>query len=56
MLSLIQCALDCRHQKDGYCFLENIETLSSINDICPYYKLKNVSNGFIEVSDADDLY
>ena len=37
-MNLIQCALKCTYQKDGYCGLEMTATVNSIKSECPHYK------------------
>ena len=36
-MNLIQCAFDCKYQKDGYCSLETVGPVNSINNSCPHY-------------------
>lgn len=54
-MSLIKCILDCIHQNDGYCQLDSIDLVSDTKEKCAYFKLKGVSNGFMQVSDTDNL-
>jgi len=37
-MNLIQCALNCVYQKEGYCGLESATTVNSIKSECPHYK------------------
>lgn len=52
-MSLIQCALQCKYQKEGYCRLENCSTVNSKSTVCPYYKSPDDINGFFKISYTD---
>ena len=54
-MSLIQCALKCKFQTDGYCKLETVSTVSSTAKKCPYFKSLDDTDGFLEVSDRGNL-
>lgn len=54
-MSLIQCALKCKFQTDGYCKLETVSTVSSTANMCPYFKSLDNTDGFFEVSDSGNL-
>ena len=52
-MGLIQCALNCKYQLDGYCNLEKCSTVSSKSNDCPYFKSADNINGFLKTSNAD---
>ena len=55
-MSLIQCALGCRYQKDGYCFLDTPEQICSPYEKCPYLKKsEHISDSLMQITDADNL-
>lgn len=38
-MQIIECALDCKFQKDGYCELQTVATVNSlVKKECPHYK------------------
>lgn len=57
-MNLIQCASNCIFQKDGYCELESISFVNSVNKSCPHFKEKSAdnTNGFFKISNTDKLY
>ena len=56
-MGIIQCAENCRYQRDGYCGLEGISVVNSVTGGCPYYigNLLYNGNGLSETSDTDKL-
>lgn len=42
-MGVIQCAENCKYQKDGYCTLEKPIAVNSVSGGCPYY-IKNSFN------------
>lgn len=54
-MGIIACSEECKHQKDGYCNLENASKITNTNKKCPYYenKLLNKLNSFSNVSDTN---
>ncbi len=43
-MGLIQCAENCKFQRDGYCFLEKCGTVASVDSVCPHYIPKSLDN------------
>lgn len=41
-MNLIPCALDCDHQKEGYCGLETTSAVTNTAGGCPYFVKKQV--------------
>lgn len=41
-MNLIPCALECRHQKEGYCGLETTAAVTNTAGGCPYFVKKQV--------------
>ena len=41
-MNLIPCALECRHQKEGYCGLETTAAVTNAAGGCPYFVKKQV--------------
>ncbi len=56
-MSLIQCDEKCKYQQEGFCRLEKIGTVNTLNASCPYYRPKylNQSNGVLKASDPTQL-
>ena len=56
-MKMIQCAFDCKFQKDGYCELDKISVVNSISKACPHYKRKsdNKAEGFTEIFYPDNF-
>lgn len=54
-MALIQCAEDCRHQRDGYCRLDKPAAVSSLSADCPYFtpKSPNQVNCFTQLFHTD---
>lgn len=52
---IIQCAEDCKFQKEGYCSLDRCSTVNPENKGCPYKVSPNNSNSIFETSDTDKL-
>ena len=44
-MGIIQCAENCKYQKDGYCFLENCSTVATIDNDCPHFVKKSFNDG-----------
>jgi len=56
-MNLIQCALNCKFQKDGYCSLEAVAPVNTILSSCPHYSpsLSNNIEHFTDTSNTDDF-
>lgn len=56
-MGIIQCAENCKYQKDGYCNLEKPTTVGSIDSSCPYRIPKSFynSNCLAKTPDTDKL-
>lgn len=54
-MNLIQCAFNCKFQKDGYCSLEEVAPVNSIETNCPHYSplLANKIEHFANTSDSN---
>lgn len=54
-MKIIQCAESCVYQEDGYCCLEEISVVNTVNSICPHYieKSSDKGNGFSQSSHSD---
>ena len=37
----INCALECEHQKDGKCTLDNADVVGTVDDSCAYFSPSN---------------
>lgn len=59
-MNLIQCASNCVYQKDGYCGLETVSPVNSINTECPHFKENkkslNKRKCFANTSNADKFH
>lgn len=66
-MSIIPCTNDCKHQTDGYCCLNIISTVKSVDKNCPHYIKKNpqdvttlrndlFDSGFKSLSDGTDSH
>ena len=57
-MKMIQCILDCKYQRDGYCGLETISTVNSLKSECPHYdkKLSDKRERFPNISDSYKLH
>ncbi len=57
-MKIIQCILDCKYQRDGYCGLEAISTVNSLKSECPHYdkKLSDKTKSFPDISDTYKLH
>ncbi|MBO5019228.1 MAG: hypothetical protein J6D52_01050 [Clostridia bacterium] len=56
-MGIIQCAENCRYQRDGYCDLDGISVVNSLSGGCPYY-IENLlynGNSLSKTSDTDKL-
>lgn len=40
IMGIIACSEDCKHQKDGYCNLENAAKITNTEKKCPYFENK----------------
>ena len=36
-MTTINCALECKHQKDGKCMLDDAEEAGTVNESCAYF-------------------
>ena len=52
-MGFIQCALNCKYQKEGFCNLEKCSTVNSVNDACPYFESADNVECFFKVSYTD---
>lgn len=39
-MGIIKCALNCKHQNDGYCYLETVTIIMCTDRKCPFYEEK----------------
>ena len=56
-MNLIQCAKDCRFQRDGYCTFDTIGTVNNTAGGCAHYLSRSSGdnlNGAAEVFGADN--
>ncbi len=50
IMGIITCGEECKHQKEGYCNLENASKITNTDKKCPYFenklfnKINSVSN------------
>ncbi len=54
-MSIIQCAKDCEHQRDGYCMLDKIGVITNTKGGCPHYLSKDMNDSFLEISSRKKL-
>ncbi len=56
-MGLIQCAEDCVYQLDGYCGLDTVSGVNSIDKRCPHFlsRSADAANGVLHRPDADNL-
>lgn len=56
-MNLIQCAENCKYQKDGYCNLEICCNINSPDNDCPYFvsSLFNESERLSQSADTNKL-
>ena len=52
-MSIIQCAKNCEHQKEGYCMLDRISIITNVAGGCPHYLSKDIDNGLPEIPNRD---
>lgn len=52
-MGIIQCAEKCAYQKDGYCTLDGISVVNSLEGDCPYLLPKLFYNGYSLGKTAD---
>ena len=54
-MGIIACGEKCKHQKDGYCNLENASKITNTDKKCPYFEsgLFNKINGITNISNTD---
>lgn len=43
-MGIIQCAQDCKYQKDGYCYLDKCSVVASLDTDCPHFVQKSFDN------------
>ena len=57
IMGIIACGEDCKHQKDGYCNLENAAKITNTEKKCPYFenKLFNKVNSISDSSYTNKL-
>ncbi len=44
-MGVIQCAENCKYQRDGYCTLDKPSAVNSVSGGCPYYIKKSFDEG-----------
>lgn len=54
-MSIIQCAKQCKHQKDGYCHLDKIDTITNTHGGCPHFLAESSSNCLFKTADTYKL-
>ena len=56
-MGIIQCAENCKYQKEGYCTLDKPSPVNSVLGGCPYYIKKSFDEGDClgKPSDTDKL-
>ncbi len=54
-MGIIQCAEQCKFQKDGYCSLDKCSTVSSVDCDCPYFISLDNRNSLFETPNPDKL-
>ncbi len=54
-MSIIQCAKQCKHQKDGYCHLEKISVITNSLGGCPHFLAKGSCNSLFKTADTNEL-
>ncbi|MBQ9937018.1 MAG: hypothetical protein IJO86_01670 [Oscillospiraceae bacterium] len=56
-MNLISCSFDCKWQRDGYCYLNEIKKpQNSVNSSCIYYEQVNNDDDFTNfLSDEEPL-
>ena len=54
-MGIIQCAENCKFQKEGYCSLDKCSTVTYNNIDCPYFISLDNRNGLRETSDTDNF-
>ncbi len=56
-MGIIQCARECKFQKDGYCTLEKCGKIGDLDNDCLYFEpcLFNAGNGLGKTADPDKL-
>lgn len=52
-MSFIFCSLECKYQIEGYCELNNVTTINSVSETCPYRILPDNSNSLGKISNTD---
>ncbi len=52
-MGIIQCALNCRHQKDGYCFMDTATSIKSADVPCPFFEKTSADNTDCLTQSAD---
>ncbi len=57
-MGIIQCAENCKYQRDGYCCLEKLAQVNSVSGGCPYFTEKSPDKGNClgKTSDTYKLY
>ena len=43
-MTTINCTLNCKHQKDGKCILDDAEYAENANDSCAYFSPTTLQN------------
>ncbi len=54
-MSIIQCAENCKHQKEGYCHLDKISVITNSTGGCPHFLAKSGGNRLFETTNTDKI-
>lgn len=54
-MSIIQCANQCKHQKDGYCQLDKISVITNSLGGCPHFLAKSGSNSLFKTANTKEF-
>lgn len=54
-MSIIKCAKNCKRQKDGYCMLEKMSTVTNVSGGCPHFLAKDSGDSPLKTADGHKL-